>query len=144
LATQPERGPVAFNVPVSKAQRWILRPLLAIWAILSLAMAVMIIVDALAPAWFFQRVSYFQHRFNLESPEWQAALEAKAQIPEGSNVGVTSGVGVFLYTLRYQIYPSRVYSLATVLSHACTAPDSIDYWVAYQDGSVTVTPARVP
>lgn len=119
-------------------QRLILRPAVVGWALLSVLMLILTLVEIHPVPGLTQKVPLPRHRINVGSREWTATEQVIQALPGECCVRVETDNDIFFYLLRYQLYPSRVYNLEQVNTGKVVQPGQPDYVVSYYADSLHV------
>jgi hypothetical protein len=115
-------------------RRWLIRPALALWAVLAAVLIAATAGQMLLPPEIWDLDRFLPHRDNLNSPEWRAALEAEKSCMSGRPVLVDTDNSIFLFILRYRCYPTWVIPSDGRLASEVSPGEAAVTRVSYREG----------
>jgi len=121
--------------------RFLVRPVLLLWSLAGVAIVLLVAAEAILPGDRSPAKRFFNYRDNLETADWRAAEATVPQIVPGQPVVVKDELGIYLYNLRYLLYPTPVWDV-TDLPPGYLENDSVYCFVTYDGDSVAVREVR--
>ncbi|MFH1844862.1 MAG: hypothetical protein ABIF77_16855 [bacterium] len=122
-------------------RRFLVRPALFLWSLAAVAIVLLVVAEAILPGDHSPARHLFSYRDNLETPQWRAAAATVPQIVSGYPVVVEDELGIYLYNLRYLLYPTPVWDV-TDLPPGYLDDDSLYNFVTFDGDSVSVREVR--
>lgn len=122
-----------------KIQRYVLRPLLWVWIVMSIAVGALVIADCCLPPGLSPIGRLVEFRQNIGCPEWTAAEAAKSQVPCDCVVIVDTDDTSFFYLLRYKLYPTWVLAQSDLPAWDVASLGIPQWSIDYHDGVVLVS-----
>lgn|GEM_PF-2808374 len=122
----------------SVVQRFILRPSLLIWVMLSVIIVACTLCDLYTSRVLSALVPSFAHRRNLESAEWRTSQRLVGALPMGCCVLLETDNDILFNLARYKLYPSRVYRKREIMSGEVPYAEQPDYLVTYMKDSLDI------